>query len=814
MIKRIPSIFSAGGIPATAGILFFAANAWVSYQFYHANSHKILIVLIGVTLLFLQRDLLSFKSMPSGGNWRHYGVLFIPLIVTFPGLLYYRGGHNYNFAYELTTNLVLILWSIYLIRSVRFGRDLKILIVFVGITIIYVSIYAGLEWFNLNPLQPFDENISRVKATFGNTNYFAGFLIVLIPLFFSLLLPFEKKESGLQFWRNWLLGRWFYLSVAVSAAFSLYLTQTRAAIASCVLALVLITIVWMFLRLSWKRRFWILIIAVFLAFALSLAIALLLVFREQLPWISELIESTRFGSLFLIKVWFSRTISWQTAVDSILASPWVGYGLGSSYNLFFLFRNPEDRLFTTEHSYNHVHSEILEFTQEAGLLGLVGLAVFWIVIARMLWGVVRSPKNGFMLQVAIGICGGFLAYGIQGMFSVAPRMMVTRLPVFTLMAFAFILHLGRADREREVRFGFKKALSASAFLVGILVVCHSMYVPWILRQKEVVDLLGQRKSLLHVEEYERRIHSWSSSDIYALYHLFFEQRRYRRKAEYQKTLHRMEEIIPHYRDTGYHKAAHFLEQGDLERAKKLAFQYQDRDRYHRQNIFLLCNIAIYTNDANLFFEQLKLLLKSSLVKHDAIAAGESHLLETSVGRDDTFLKVEIGGGSYKVALGAKLIGRILEIAQTVRKRSAWTADQLNQFRNSIRAVFLQDTFFDLTVEHEYQEEKDRIQKSVDLYLQMEERQKELNWSFDRRYRREMSSGGWFERKRRHQKLQTEHEKLVSPYREKLKEQRKYLEKTTDWKEFRKKRAFMLGFVETLSSLVFPPEMAERRNRGP
>ena len=126
----------------TSGILFFAVNAWVRYDFYHANSYKILTVLIAITILFLQFDVVLFKSVPSVGDWKYYVVLFIPLLATFPGYFYHQGNFNYNFNYELTINLVLILWAIYLIRSIQNDHDLTLFLIFMGLTIFYVSTYA------------------------------------------------------------------------------------------------------------------------------------------------------------------------------------------------------------------------------------------------------------------------------------------------------------------------------------------------------------------------------------------------------------------------------------------------------------------------------------------------------------------------------------------------------------------------------------------------------------------------------------------------------------------------------------------------
>ena len=59
----------------------------------------------------------------------------------------------------------------------------------------------------------------------------------------------------------------------------------------------------------------------------------------------------------------SRLFSWESAIRSIIDAPILGMP-GTSYQLFFDFRNPNFRLFTSESSFRHAHSEILELLQE------------------------------------------------------------------------------------------------------------------------------------------------------------------------------------------------------------------------------------------------------------------------------------------------------------------------------------------------------------------------------------------------------------------------------------------------------------------
>ncbi|MCP4297033.1 MAG: hypothetical protein GY786_15625, partial [Proteobacteria bacterium] len=152
------------------GLLFLLVNLFTSYMFYQVNSFKIVMVLGGVTLLFLVAlwpGKWAIKEQPPLKVWL---ILSLPLLMTFPGFLIQGGNSNYNFDYELVSNLVLILWAGFLYQTINSESSLDIFLGFIGSCIIIVSIWALTSKLGINPL----DDTNSIKASFGNRNYFAG----------------------------------------------------------------------------------------------------------------------------------------------------------------------------------------------------------------------------------------------------------------------------------------------------------------------------------------------------------------------------------------------------------------------------------------------------------------------------------------------------------------------------------------------------------------------------------------------------------------------------------------------------------------
>jgi len=393
-------------------LVFLLVNTSTSHAFYHVNSYKIVLMILGLTIVALRNTPILPPVASNTVPWKIWFILSIPLLATVPGLILHKGSTNYNLVYELVTNLVLFLWVIYLYRSVNHESDFSLLLFFIGLAIIFNGTWSVLEKTGFHPLGT-AESVRFVKATFGHRNYFSGFLIILLPAILIFAVPDgllrPETESNKQPSRTYQ----FYIVVFLLGCLSLILAQTRAAIAAFGIALALVCYLYIhfFASRSWRK--WLLIIyGAILLIGATLAFTVLL--------FPELFLGNRFAQLFTIRAWLGRRLAWETAINAISASPLAGYGLGSSYNLFFTFVDPDARLFHHEHSYNHAHSEILEFVQEGGIIGLVAFILFWGWLIRRLIRLMKHPDiSPIGLKLLIGICGGFTAFHIHGSFSVA-----------------------------------------------------------------------------------------------------------------------------------------------------------------------------------------------------------------------------------------------------------------------------------------------------------------------------------------------------------------------------------------------------------
>ena len=151
-------------------------------------------------------------------------------------------------------------------------------------------------------------------GTFGNRNYFAGFLIQLFPLFLALgvLALKEKRPFGIPLW--------VYVLGATSSLVTLVLIKSRAGLGAALVAGLLVLFISFYLRKSppvRKQLLW------------GLAGGLL-------PWVLFLpfyfLGDYRFSenhlNLLTYEAWFNRVDSFRAAWDSIKASPLVGWGTG------------------------------------------------------------------------------------------------------------------------------------------------------------------------------------------------------------------------------------------------------------------------------------------------------------------------------------------------------------------------------------------------------------------------------------------------------------------------------------------------------
>jgi len=755
-------------------------------------------MILGVTCFALR----NLPLFPSGTGdrtpWKIWLILAAPLIATIPGLIWHQGNFNYNLRYELATNLVLFLWVVYLYRSVHQEGDISLFLFFIGIVIIYNGGWSILEKTGFHPLY-WNEPVGMVKATFGHRNYYSGFLIILLPTMMVFAVPDRifKLESDHRPQTEPSRMHLFYSAVFLLGCLGLFMAQTRAAIAAFLLSLTLVCLLYVtfFAARLWRKR--LLIIYTLGIAAGACLIVLLLIYPD-------LFGRSRFTQLFSLKGWVGRLLAWETAFNAIKASPLAGYGLGSSYNLFFSFVDPDARLYHSEHSYNHAHSEILEYMQEGGVIGLVVYICFWTWLVYRLIKLLKNPETSpTCLKLGIGVCGGLLAYHIHGSFSVAPRMMVTKLAIYTLIAFTFILdHLQSHNRnlESDTTTLRSRMLSGLPTLL-VLAVIWTIFLPWASKQWLFTNIYRERASYLQIRKLEALVKI--SPDIYALDLLARRQIEYKQLQGLERTLKTIEQIIPHYRNLEYKKTWLAAIKGDITNSKQLGLLSQQQDRYYQPALDHLIRLSIQTNDVLLFKDQFALSLRKHLFGHrlvEGMNAGQARIQFLPM---EDPLRIVSQSDTLTFQLGEKLMARLFQTAHDNHRQQYFSSEKKRKYQLYLMQQLGRQPYFQMNILPPFKNETALLQQAARDYFSVTRQWKNRKAQLEQGYQAELMKTPPAERRSVYRKQQQELLSLRQPYDENLNGFAGALREKSDWDLFLKKQTFSETFLQWIIAVIFP-----------
>jgi len=645
----------------------FVIMVWDSGDFFaRVNIYKTFLLFVSVSLLFLFVDLLlrlrnqqrgiEVVSPPMG--WLLF--LSLPFIATLPGLLLHGGGYNYLLEHELSIHLMFMMWLTYLIRCVKNMDALEKLMMVVGLTILYVVVEGAAQ------------GVARPKSTFGNTNLYANYLILFLPLLLLLWLPLnlEQSKARLLQWQKMDAKQYYFLLIFLVGLFGLWQTQTRAAVAGFAGAIILLFLYLLYLRLKqrYQLRGWVFMVA---AFGVPLLLLLLFLFTvSQLS--EETIQANRFLSLGTWEAWSSRFMPWQVAISSVADSPLFGYGPGSSYNLFFEYLPADSRLYTTERSFKHAHSEILEVMQEGGIFGLL---VHLLVLVGLFWIIVRMLQSDSLdnreKRMVMGIGLGIVAYNVHSIFSLATRMTQNEMTLYGVIAMLLVLYPKAALQGRFAE-GLQRPLSREipaqwTFLVVILF-CWGIQYPTFQGSNELATLA--RTKVKTVKDVKALTEQYQNSpSVYVLHFLANLQVGAKQGGEMNLLLDRMESMIAHYRDADYLRfMAYQLNSGskpDINKLKALAQSYHDRDHYDARTLLWIARIAAFEKDQKTFLQQIRYAAHLHALKTQQLTISEVARLQVVVGDFNKGSEIHFGQGELEVRLSQQLIDQMMADARRV-----------------------------------------------------------------------------------------------------------------------------------------------------
>jgi O-antigen ligase len=601
---------STSHLPVTvAALLLGIFYLSTSYAFYNLNHYKLVIAWCAVLVMLMMlwrsdwRAARQQRARLQPTAWLMLMCL-LPLLTTLPGLLVTELVMEQHYAYFLGQEGALWLlgcgWMLLLIRALDCSEKLANFLVLLALITLAIATQA--LWNSLadytNPQAVLAE---REAGTFGNPNYLACFLAMHIPLFGLCALTAWQVVPG---WRS-VHVRLIFAAAALLSLFALLLTQSRVAMVALlgmVSALALLAPFMPAIFSTSIRKTATLLLA--LLFFAGLATAFLL--PELVTSLGSELRSTP----------ESRLVPWRAAWASIQAAPWLGWGMGSSYALFFQYVDPASRLLWQERSYAHPHNELLEILQEGGVLGLLGYGAFIalaaVAIARVLANKVLHREYKI---IVIGIACAIVVYHLCGLASVDTRMAVVRMSLFTLLALLFCLwrHASdAADRSTaliSLRIGTSHS-STYMTVLALLLVSAALLGRDLWSRYQYVDIMQQTNAATRTTLLQELRDT--NPNVYALEQLVQAEIANGDFANATLTLDKLETLIPHYSISGYFKAVSYLLQNKEQEARVAALAYQQRDRYLPQNAYLLSKIAVMRNEPELFLQQLEILLTPAL----------------------------------------------------------------------------------------------------------------------------------------------------------------------------------------------------------
>ncbi len=342
-------------------------------------------------------------------------------------------------------------------NAVRRAKDLRTLAVTITVAAVICALYgllqwAGVEWANLTIENPgFDPR--RAFATFGNPNFLAGLMVLVLPIGVGLAFS-EKSEVA--------AAAWWTAAVAVGVA--LFATFTRGAWIGGAVAVGLLVVQ---LRRRVSLRHVDLFALGMCAFAAVGALVASLAADGEVNIIARLTANTSsVGSLS------ERFLTWEAAVASIAQKPLFGWGPDGFLTAFRLHR-PEQiaEVFGGAYLNSNAHDWPL---QAAATLGVPAALAFCAAIVFALVGAWRSG-DGEGDVLAGAVAAGCVGFSVHMLFNVA--VLGATVPFFALLGGALSPVARRVALPRMASWGIAAglavmAIAALAFFVPVVNADH------------------------------------------------------------------------------------------------------------------------------------------------------------------------------------------------------------------------------------------------------------------------------------------------------------------------------------------------------
>jgi O-antigen ligase len=337
------------------------------------------------------------------------------------------------------------------INNINDERQIRRILNIVIITGSLFGIYGILQYQGID-LSFWKGNVGRqaVFGLFGNVNYFAEYLVAILPLAISLFLvtPFKSNKS-----KKLLL----FIGILAMGG-SLLLTFTRGSYLALGISLIFMLLLFVICRgkmfIRENRKIFILILAAIILAAFLFAIPNPL--NKPGTYISKIKARTSIASIQKTFTSGRRMAIWKFALMMIKDRPLLGSGIGIfkyntlRYQAEFFSQGDNRSLYPYGIAYE-AHNEYLHFWAE---LGIIGLGIFlWMIIVYFYYGLkfLKRTKDNYKQGAAIGLMGIVMAVLVDGIFGFPLHLPATIIVFWLSLGLTISISQNeREEKEREI----------------------------------------------------------------------------------------------------------------------------------------------------------------------------------------------------------------------------------------------------------------------------------------------------------------------------------------------------------------------------
>ena len=302
----------------------------------------------------------------------------------------------------------------------------------------------------------------RPALSFGNTNYFAAYLIGLLPLAIMAFFCMFDRRKSIKENKTAVI----YAIMAVLGFVPLLFTQTTSAFLGLFLTCLVLVIPIIICASSFSKKTKIILLStevfIFLILPLILWFVLPGVLETLFPRVVKKLSAPEFAVR-------DRLNGWTPALQLFSQHPLTGAGLGTVYPACFKYISKYFYIYSNSNSFKHAHNEFVELLGEGGIFSLLlFLSLCLFVIINMVRIYLRKDCNKIMRYGALGVAAGICSILGQQFFDLSLRMSVTMAAFFWLIGAGFFLILKCPVKNEKLQFLWCEKFILPNFVIGFV----------------------------------------------------------------------------------------------------------------------------------------------------------------------------------------------------------------------------------------------------------------------------------------------------------------------------------------------------------